>query len=173
MIAALYQRAEMVPRALQFALGTRRAVVGTIVLFVVALAVYAMLLPATSTGGALGLVSLRFLTPDEFVLAVIMAALLALTVTLGVYGLRQGLRMRPASTVLGAVLAILPALLCCTPVLPLAVATMASVLPAIGQLGLPIQGFIATHESEIYGVAIALMVWGLYGSARRALSCAC
>lgn len=173
MIAALYQRAEMVPRALQFALGSRRAVIGTISLFIVALAFYAMLLPATSTGGTVGLISLTFLTPGEFVLAVIMAALLALTVALGVYGIRQGSRVHPAGTVLGAVLATLPALLCCTPILPLAIATIASVLPAAGQLGLPIQGFIATHEGEIYGVAIALMLWGLYGSARRALSCAC
>jgi hypothetical protein len=173
MIAAFYQRAEMVPRALQFALGSRRAVVGTIVLFIVALAFYAMLLPATSTGGAVGLISLRFLTLGQFVLATIMAVLLALTVALGVYGIRQGARVGPAGTVMGAVLATLPALLCCTPILPLAIATIASVLPAAGQLGLPIQGFIATHEGAIYGVAIALMVWGLYGSARRALSCAC
>jgi hypothetical protein len=173
MIAALCQRAEMVPRALQMALGSRWATVGTMGLFLAALGFYAMLLPATSTGGAVGLVSLRFLTPIEFVLAVIMAVLLALTVTLGIYGLRQGVHMRPASSVLGAILATLPALLCCTPILPLGVSAIASILPAAGQLGLRIQGFIATHEGEIYGVAIALMVWGLYGSARRALSCAC
>jgi hypothetical protein len=174
MIAALYQRAEMVPRALQFALGSRRAVAGTSGLLVVALVFYAMLLPATSTGGAVGLISLGFLTLREFMLSVTMAALLALTTALGVYGIRQGARVvHPAGTVLGAVLATLPALLCCTPALPLAIATIASVLPAAGQLGLPVQGFIATHESAIYGVAIALMVWGLYGSAKRALSCAC
>ena len=158
MIASLYQRAEMVPRALQVALGSRRAVIGTIVVFVVALAFYAMLLPATSTGGAVGLVSLRFLTPGEFLLAAIMAILLALTVTLGIYGIRQGSRANPAGSVLGAILATLPALLCCTPILPLGIATIASVLPAAGQLGLPIQGFIATHEGEIYAVAIALML---------------
>lgn len=173
MIAALYQRAEMVPRALQMALGSRRAVIGTTGLFIVALAFYAMLLPATSTGGAVGLVSLHFLTPGEFVLAALMAALLALTVALGVYGLRQGAQPHPAGTVLGAVLATVPALLCCTPILPMAVATIASVLPAAGQLGLPIQGYIATHEGAIYGGAVALMVWGLYGSARRALFCRC
>ena len=173
MICTLYQRAEMVPRALQMALGSRRAVLGTTALFLVALGFYAMLLPATSTGGALGLVSLGFLTPSEFVLAVIMAALLALTVALGVYGLRHGGRVRPAGSVLGAILATLPALLCCTPILPLGIAAIASVLPAAGQFGFPIQGFIATHEGAIYGIAIALMVWGLYGSAKRALSCAC
>ena len=172
MIAAVYQRAEMVPRAVQMALGSRRAVVGTIALFLAALAFYAVLLPATSTGGTLGLVSLRFLTPGEFVLAAIMAALLALTVALGVYGLRQGARVRPAGSVLGAIVATLPALLCCTAFLPLGIAAIASVLPAAGQVSAPIQGFIATHEGEIYGVAIALMLWSLYGSAKRALSCA-
>lgn len=171
MIAALYQRAGIVPRALQFALGSRRAMVATTAAFVVALAFYAVLLPATSTGGVVGLVSLRFLTPGEFVFAVVMAALLAPTMAFGVYGFRQGSRMHPASTALGALVAILPALLCCSPILPLAIATIASVLPVAGQLGVPIQGFIATHEGEIYGIAIVLMVWGLYDSARRVLSC--
>ena len=172
MMAVLYQRAVIVPRAVRIALGSRRAVVGTIALFLVALAFYAVLLPATSTGGTLGLVSLRFLTPGEFVLAAIMAALLALTIVIGVHGFRHGSRTRPTGSALGAILATLPALLCCTPILPLAIATIASVLPAVGQLSGPIQGFIATHEGEIYGVAIALMLWSLYDNARRSLSCA-
>jgi uncharacterized RDD family membrane protein YckC len=74
---------------------------------------------------------------------------------------------------LGAIVAVLPTLLCCSPVLPLAVAAIASVLPAAGTLGLPIQGFVATHETWLYAIAIALMLWGLYGNARRALHCAC
>jgi hypothetical protein len=75
--------------------------------------------------------------------------------------------------VLGAVLAVIPSLLCCSPILPLTIAAIASILPAAGAFGLPIQGFIATHEAWIYGVAIALMAWGLYSNARRALFCAC
>ena len=172
MMAVLYQRAVVVPRAVQMALGSRRAVVGTIALFLTVLAFYAMLLPATSTGGTLGLVSLRFLTPGEFVLAAIMAALLALTIALGVHGFRHGAKTSPTGSALGAILATLPALLCCTPILPLAIAAIASVLPAAGQVSGPIQGFIATHEGEIYGVAIALMLWSLYDNARRSLSCA-
>ena len=171
MMAVLYQRAVIVPRAVRIALGSRRAVVGTIALFLVALAFYAVLLPATSTGGTLGLVSLRFLTPGEFVLAAIMAALLALTIVIGVHGFRHGSRTRPTGSVLGAILATLPALLCCTPIVPLAIATIASMLPAAGQVSGPIQGFVATHEGEIYGIAIALMLWSLYDNARRSLSC--
>ncbi|MGH7071732.1 MAG: hypothetical protein ACREFO_17205 [Acetobacteraceae bacterium] len=172
MIAVLHQRAVIVPHAVRLAVSSRRAVTGTIVLFLVVLFFYAMLLPATSTGGAVDLASLRFLTPVQLALAAVMAALLALAVALGVHDLRHGAKARPTGSVLGAVLAIVPALLCCSPILPLTIATIASVLPAAGQLGLPIQGFIATHEGGIYGVAIALMLWGVYGNARRVLSCA-
>ena len=142
-------------------------------LFLIFLGFYAMLLPATSTGGAVGLVSLQFLNIGEFGLAVLMALLLALTAMLGIHGLRQGGRANSAGSVVGAILAVIPSLLCCSPILPLTIAAIASVLPSAGAFGLPIQGFIATHEAWIYGAAIALMAWGLYSNARWALFCVC
>lgn len=173
MISSVLQHAVIVPRATQVAIGTRRAAIGTGILFCVVLGFYAMLLPATNTGGVVGLASLRFLTLGEFLLAVMMAAILALTVTLGTYGLRHGSGMRSTGSVLGAIIAVIPVLFCCSPILPLAIATLASVLPAAGQFGLPIQGFLATHEGDIYGIAIVLMLWGLYANARRTLYCSC
>lgn len=171
MIGALYERAVLLPRALGLVLRSRRAIAGTAAVFVIFGFLYAMILPATDTGGIVGLVSLRFLTPLSLALAVLMASLLALTVALAVYGFRGGGGARPARGVLGAVLAVIPSLFCCSPVLPLAIAAMAAVLPAAGSTSLPIQGFIATHEGWIYGAAVVLMVWGLYGSARRVLCC--
>ena len=171
MIGALYGRAFIVPRALRIALASRRATARTGAVFLIFGALYAMILPASYTGGVIGLVSLRFLTPGTFLLALLMALLLALTLALGMYGFRNGSGAKPAGSALGAILAALPPLLCCSPILPLAIAAVAAVLPAAGALGVPIQGFIATHESEIYAVAIALMAWGLYGNARRVLSC--
>lgn len=171
MIEVLYDRALTVPRALQIALASRRATTATSAVFLVFAVLYAMILPATYTGGAIGLVSLHFLTPGMLALALLMALLLALTLALGVHGFRNGSGAKPAGSALGAVLAALPPLLCCSPILPLAISAVAAILPAAGPLGLPIQGFIATHELEIYGVAIALMAWGLYGNARRVLSC--
>ncbi|MGC8537259.1 MAG: hypothetical protein ACP5QR_17385, partial [Rhizomicrobium sp.] len=106
-------------------------------------------------------------------LALIMAALLGLTTALGIYGLKQGAHVTSGKTILGAIVAIVPTLLCCSPILPLGIAAIASVLPAAGTLGLPIQGFIATHEAWLYAIAIAFMTWGLYANARRALYCAC
>ena len=160
-------------RALGQALATSRARLWTLVLFLAALLFYALLLPATSTGGTLGLVSLRFLTLGEILIAVTMAALLSLTMALGLYGLRQGQRVNPTGTLLGAALAMAPSLLCCTPALPLVITAIASLLPAAGHFGVPIQGWIATHEGTLYALAIAAMAWGLFGSARRVLSCAC
>lgn len=171
MIEALYDRALIVPKALGMALASRRAMMGTGAVFLLVAILYAIILPATYTGGAIGLVSLRFLTLGTFALALVMALLLALTLALGMYGFRNGSGAKPAGSALGAVLAALPPLLCCSPILPLAIAAVAAILPAAGALGVPIQGFIATHELQIYGVAIALMAWGLYGNARRVLSC--
>jgi hypothetical protein len=171
MIGPVCERAVILPRALAIGLASRRAKAGTAAIFLGLAVFYAMLLPATDTGGAIGLISLRFLTPSELMLALLMALLLALTLALGFHGVRHGAAARPAGGVLGAVLATLPALLCCSPVLPLAIAAIAAVLPAAGSLGVPIQGFIATHETWIYGAAVAFMAWGLYGSAQRVLSC--
>ncbi len=171
MIETLYDRALIVPRALRRARASRRSKMGTGAVFLLFAIIYAMILPATYTGGAIGLVSLRFLTLGMFALALLMALLLALTLALGVYGFHNGSGAKPAGSALGAVLAALPPLLCCSPILPLAISAVAAILPAAGYIGMPIQGFIATHEPEIYSVAIALMAWGLYGNARRALSC--
>ena len=171
MIEALYDRALIVPRALGIVLASRRALAATCAVFLLFAVLYAMILPATYTSGVIGLVSLRFLTPGMFALALVMALLLALTLALGVYGFRNGSGAKPTGSALGAVLAALPPLLCCSPILPLAISAVAAILPAAGSFGIPIQGFIATHELEIYGVAVALMAWGLYGNARRVLSC--
>lgn len=171
MTSALYAQVMLLPRALRLALGSRRAIAGTLAIFLIIGFVYAMILPAADTGGIIGLVSLRFLTPGSLALAVLMALLLALTVALAVFGFRNGGGTSAGRGTLGAVLAIIPSLFCCSPILPLAIAAIAAILPAAGSTALPIQGFIATHEAWLYGVAVALMVWGLYGSAHRVLCC--
>ena len=67
--------------------------------------------------------------------------------------------VNPTGTLLGAALALAPSLLCCTPALPLAITAIASLLPAAGHFGVPIQGWIATHEGTLYALAIAAMAW--------------
>lgn len=171
MTRVLFAQIMLLPRALRLALGSRRAIAGTLAVFLIVGFVYAMILPATDTGGIVGLVSLRFLTAGSLALAILMASLLALTVALAVFGFRNGARVSAGKGASGAVLAIIPSLFCCSPILPLTVAAIAAILPTAGATALPIQGFIATHETWLYAVAIVLMIWGLYGSAQRILCC--
>lgn len=168
----LCERAAILPRALRIVLASRAMQIATAAAFLVLAGFYAVLLPASDTGGAIGLVSLRFLTAGELILAVLMALLVALTLSVSAYGLRHGSRAKPAGSLIGAILAALPALLCCSPILPVAIAALAAILPAVATIGAPLQGFIATHEGWIYGSALALMAWSLDASARRILSCA-
>jgi hypothetical protein len=160
-----------IPRALGLVLADRRAALATALLFLVLFALYAALLPASMTGGIVGLVSLSYLTWGEAGLALAMAALLAPTLALGFYGLRHGGGSRPAGSLAGALLAAVPPLFCCSPLLPLAIAMIAGVAPAAARFGLPVQGFIATHEGGFYAAAIGLMAWGLLSNARRVLYC--
>lgn len=173
MISTTIRNIVQVPVAIRFALAERRARIWGATTFLIGLGFYLPVLPATDTGGAIGLVSLRFLTLGEVGLALTMAILLGLTTALGIYVLRQGAHATSSRTMLGAIVAIIPTLLCCSPILPLGIAAIASVLPAAGTLGMPIQGFIATHEAWLYAIAITFMAWGLYANARRALYCAC
>jgi hypothetical protein len=163
----------VVPLAVRLALATRGARIGGLVLGVAITLVYVVLLPASSTGGMVGLRALHYLTVSDVVLAVAMGVLLALSIMIGVHGLRHGGRVRTAGSAVGAVLALAPSLLCCSPIVPLGVAALASIIPAAGGLGLPIQGFLATHTALIDAVALLLMGWGLYRNAKRIVACGC
>jgi hypothetical protein len=173
MMTAPMQNIARMPLAIRMAIADRRARLWGGATFVIGLIFYLLVLPATDTGGAIGLVSLQFLTSGQVMLALVMAVLLGLTTALGSYCLRQGGGATSGKSMLGAIVAVLPTLLCCSPILPLSIAAIASVLPAAGAFGLPIQGFVATHETWIYGIALALMMWGLYSNSRRALHCTC
>ncbi|HEU0196135.1 MAG TPA: hypothetical protein VFQ88_02835 [Nevskiaceae bacterium] len=172
MTTMIAEHALAVPRALQRALASPWAIAGTVVTLLILGTLYAAILAAAYTGGEVGLVSLQFLTPGLFALAFVMAVLLSLTLALGVYGFRTGSHAKSAAGTLGAVIAVLPSLLCCSPALPMAIAALAAVLPAAGHAsGLPVQGWMATHEGYMYGAAIVLMAYGLYANAQRIMCC--
>ncbi|MHB1951270.1 MAG: hypothetical protein ACYCQK_07315 [Acidiferrobacteraceae bacterium] len=134
--------------------------------FVSAAALYFFTLPALFTGGRVGFVSLRFLTPELAVLAVVMAALLALILPLIGYLVRRGRKARTASTAGGVAVGLLAPLLCCSPVLPVVLGFFGGVFPLLGGAGFGLQGFLATHESGFFAAAIVLLVYALYQNAR-------
>ncbi len=140
-------------------------------LLLITLPMYLMILPSSFTGGAIGWVALPFLTLRLVLFAAAMSILLALIVPTAIYAIRHGGRIRASSATGGVLMAVLTPLLCCSPTIPIAISAIAAVIPAAGHFGLPLQAFIATHESLLYSVSIGLLVLGLYGNARRVLIC--
>ncbi|TAL94027.1 MAG: hypothetical protein EPN69_06615 [Rhodanobacter sp.] len=145
--------------------------------FAILLPLYAATLPASLTGGRIGWVSLRLLTPELGFIALALALLLALTVALMVRIVRQGQRTsKSAATggLLGGLVALITPLLCCSPILPLALGSLAVTFPALASAaGGRVQGFIATHEVWLLLAALALTALALYLNARRVIAGTC
>ena len=144
--------------------------------FVVFLVLYLMTLPSSFTGGRIGLTALRYLDVKLTIVSVSMAALVALIVTFLAYLLRQGQRASKTSAAGGIAVGVLTPVLCCSPVLPIAVSFVAGIFPTLlGSFGWRVQGFIATHQMELFLFAVLLLALALYQNAKsvvRGPSCA-
>lgn len=136
--------------------------------FIVLFPLYAATLPASLTGGHIGWVSLRLLTPGQAIFAFCLAALLALTLGIMVLLIKGGQKASKSSATGGALVAFFAPLLCCTPIIPLGLGALAVVFPAAAGFapGL-IQGFIATHEFGIELFAVALSFVAFWQNARK------
>ncbi len=136
--------------------------------FIVLFPLYAATLPASLTGGHIGWVSLRLLTPGQALFSFCLAALLALTLAIMVLLVRGGQKASKGSATGGALVAFFAPLLCCTPLIPLALGALAVLFPAAAGLAPGrIQGFIATHEFGIELFAVALSFTALWQNAKR------
>lgn len=141
-----------------------------VISFVLLLPLYAVILPTSFTSGRIGWVSLRMLTPELAVIAFVLALLLALTFAFIALALRVGYKAGKSAAAGGAIVGLLTPLLCCSPLLPLAFAALATVFPAfIGAAPGRVQGFIAVHETELLLAAILLAALALYQNIRRAV----
>ena len=140
--------------------------------FLVAAVFYAFTLPATYTGGRVGMVSLQYLTPLLAGFAVIMAGLLSVIVSFTAYSLRLGTSASTTTTTSGIAGSVLPPILCCSPLLPTLAAALVGVSSAaFGVSGL-VQGFVATYEIEILSVATFLLVYAVLQNAKGVTECA-
>ncbi len=136
--------------------------------FAAFLVLYLLTLPSSYTGGQIGLVSLQFLDAKLISLSVAMATLVALLVPLMVYLIKQGQSASKSSAAGGLLVGLITPILCCSPLLPIALGFVASVLPSLGGiLGPQIQGYIATHQTELFLAAILLLMLALYQNARN------
>jgi hypothetical protein len=146
--------------------------------FLVFLFIYLVTLPATFTGGAIGLSALRFLTPELLGWSLLMAAILGLLAPMTVYLLRRGYKAHAgkgaAAGGAGAVIALVTPLLCCSPVLPIAFSVVAGFIPALaGGAGGRVQGFLATHEWLFFSIATAILLAALFKNASEVAKGVC
>lgn len=138
--------------------------------FILFLLLYLMTLPASYTGGYSSFEALKYLTPILAAFSVFMAALVALLMPLIVYLLRQGKKSSKSSAAGGMLIGFLAPMLCCSPILPIAMGFVASLLPTLGgTFGVRIQGFIATHQIELFVAASVLLVFALYQNAKKVI----
>jgi len=144
--------------------------------FAMSLALYLMTLPASFTGGRIGFNAMRYLDFELVAFSAVMAALVALLLPTIVFQVRRGRRASKASAAGGVAVGVLTPLLCCSPALPIALGFVATVFPSLaGAAGGWLQGFIATHKTELFTVASILLAVAVYQNARsvaRGPSCA-
>lgn len=136
--------------------------------FVLFLALYLLTLPAAYVGGIISLRALAFLDAKLVIFAVVMAALAAALAPLMIYLIRRGQGSAKSTAAGGVLIGVFTPILCCSPLLPLAMGFLAALLPALsGAAGVKVQYFIATHQTELLAVAVLLLAVALYQNARK------
>lgn len=131
--------------------------------FLLALGLYLLTLPATFTGGIIGRVSLRYLNAEMIFFSVTLALLLSLVVTFNLYSFRASLRRQGAGLSVGAVLAsLVPSSICCTSLVPSVLAAVGASTPQIFGLTGRIQGAVARYEALFLAAALILLLLALW-----------
>jgi len=136
--------------------------------FLLFLMLYLTTLPASYTGGYSSFEALQYLNPTLIGFSLLMSLLVALMMPLIIYLIRQGQKSSKSSATGGLLIGVLAPMLCCSPLLPIAIGFIASVLPAMGgTFGIQIQGFIATHQIGLFIVASLLLFFALYQNTKK------
>jgi len=139
-------------------------------LFLVALTLYLFTLPAAYTGGAIGLISLRYLNAELLFFSVALAGLLSLVLTLNIYAFRASSARQGRSLSLGAVLSsLLPSSVCCTSLVPSLLAAFGASTPQIFGLTGRIQGIFAYYEPLFLAFSLILLLFALHLAVRNIL----
>lgn len=141
-----------------------------VALFLPALGLYLLTLPAAYTGGAIGLISLRYLNGELVFFATALALLLSLVLTLNVYSVRASFRRQGTGLSAGAVLAsLIPSSVCCTSLVPSLLAAVGASTPQIFGLTGRIQGTVARYEPLLLAAALVLLLFSWQLAARNIL----
>lgn len=157
-------------KAIRIVLQQFRYTILATIFFLSFFTLYVFILPATYTGGRIGMVSLRLLTPKLALFAFLFAILLAPALSFAIYVFRKKQSGQKTSSMTGGLLSsILPPLLCCSPLLPSLAAIASGTIPfAFGVSGF-IQGFMATYETEIFIGVLIVLIYSLFQNAKQVI----
>jgi len=158
--------------ALKIVFSSKKYLLGGILTFFIFLLLYLFTLPATYTGGRIGLVSLKMLTPELGIFSFVMAFLVGLILPMSVYSFKSNMKIKKSGAG-GFFVSILPSLLCCSPLIPSIAALFAASSPAAFGVGGAIQGFIAVNEIYILIGAVALLLFSFVQTAKSITQCIC
>lgn len=139
--------------------------------FLAFLTLYLFTLPATYTGGRVGMVSIRLLTPTLAAFSFIMAGLVAVILPFTAYTIQIDGSSSTTATTSGLLGSVLPPLLCCSPLLPIIAASVAGIFPAAFGVSGFIQGFVATYEIEILTTATLILLYAAMRNAQSVTRC--
>lgn len=143
----------------------------SIITFLFSLLIYLFTLPATYTGGRIGLISLKMLDFRLTFFSFIMAFLISLIIPLIAYSFGNGMRANKTALT-GFFGSILPPLLCCSPLIPSLAGILGAISPFFFKIR-SIQGFVAANETYILIGSTLLLLFALIQTAKRISVCEC
>ena len=160
----------MIYHSFKTVFSTKRYRILGIASLLVFLMLYLLILPSTYTGGRIGLVSLRFLTPELIIFAVLFAVLMSMTISFTVFSYHKVKKGGKTATTGGFLVSAVTPFLCCTPILPIIFSFLGGFIPLLSVSGgNAVQAFIALHEIELFAGAILLLVFALYQNAKAVI----
>ncbi len=121
---------------------------------------YMILLPSLILG-RVSLQALEYITPTEFVFAVLMGSTLSLVLVMNVYALKMSKACSRKAVTLSVVASILPNSLCCTPIIPTVIGLLAVSTSVLFSVSPAIQAFLGRYAIGFYLLSLLSLLYSL------------
>ncbi len=121
---------------------------------------YMVLLPSLVTG-QVTVQALQFLTPIEFVFAVLMGSLLSVVIITNLFAMRRVRTCHKKTVAFSILTSMLASSLCCMPIIPAAVGLLSAYTTVAFAISPAIQAFIVRYAVAFYAASSILLVYSL------------
>lgn len=158
--------------SLHFVFAEKRYKTIGVISFTSFLVLYLFTLPSSYTGGRIGLISFKFLTVEMIIFAVVFSLLLGVLIPFIFFLIKRSQKGHTTTAVGGVFVSIITPFLCCSPLLPVVLGFIGSIIPILpGSFGLTVQAFVAMHETEIYLFVVVLLLLSIYQNSKSIVEC--